>query len=154
MRNKKAKICDPNEFVTSPGVRLQVNYRPSVLSDGSVELVEDGKVDVQDFIDSFRDQTDMAYIVNRLMMGDTSVLTQKQPMFGDFTKMPQSYAEALQMVLDAEQQFNSLPLEVRNSFENDYKRWFASAGNEDWFEKMKPVLPDQKVESEVVVDES
>lgn len=140
MRNKNACVSDPNSFVTSSGSRYRSIFSPIVCPDGTIQLVESGKEDIQQYIDSFRDLTDMTYILQRMAAGDTSVLNQKEPMFGDFTNMPQTYAEALQLVIDREAQFMKLPLEVRNKFDNDFRKWFAQSGSEEWFEKMDSVI--------------
>lgn len=140
MRNKNAIVSDPNDFFTSSGDRYRIIYEPIICPDGTIELVESGKDDIQEMIDSFRDQTDMTYILQRMAAGDASVLNQKQPMFGDFTSMPKTYAEALQLVIDREKQFMALPLEVRKQFDNDFKKWFAQSGSEEWYEKMSSVI--------------
>lgn len=136
MRNPNACVSDPNKFVTNPGDKYHILYSPVVNSDGTINLIESGKDDIQEMIDSYREQTDMSYILQAMANGDTSVLSHKQPMYGDFTDMPKTYAQALQMVIDAETQFNKLPLDIRNKFDNDYKQWFAQAGSDEWFKKM------------------
>ena len=107
MRNEFAKVFDPNSFSTNPGDRYHTIYSPKIKQNGIIQLVESGKEDIQEMIDSFRDSTDMAFIVNRLMAGDTSVLNQAPAMYGDFTDMPKTYAEALQMVIDAREESKS-----------------------------------------------
>lgn len=155
MRNPNARVSDPNSFVTSSGDRYHIEYSPIVRDDGTILLKESGKVDIQEMIDSYREQTDMSFILKRMALGDTSVLTQKEAMFGDFTSMPKSYAEALQLVIDSEAKFMKLPLDVRNAFDNDFRKWFATSGNADWYEKMSPVIPkDESVNDEVQSDES
>lgn len=140
MRNKNAMVSDPNDFFTCSGDRYRIIYEPIIRPDGTIELVESGKDDIQEMIDSFRDQTDMSYILGRMAAGDTSVLNQKQPMYGDFTSMPKTYAEALQLVIDREKQFMALPLDVRKQFDNDFKKWFSQSGSEEWYEKMSSVI--------------
>lgn len=157
MRNKSAKVSDPNVFISCPGSRIHVLFSSSIEPDGSFVLVKTGEEDIQDLIDSYRSSCDMTYILKQLALGNTAVLSQKEPMYGDFTEMPKSYAEALQVVMDAEQKFSKLPLDVRNAFDNDFKKWFASSGSEDWFKKMDSVLVHEQVEddvSEVNSDES
>ena len=140
MRNKNAKVSDPNSFVSCSGEEFHIEYSPKVNVDGTISLVESGKTDINEYINSFRDSTDMSYILSRLAAGDTSVLNPKTPFYGDFTEVPKTYAEALQMVIDGEKHFMQLPLDVRNQFDNDYRQWFAQAGSEDWMTKMNPVL--------------
>lgn len=149
MRNNNAKVSDPNEFVTCNGSDVHITYSPKVLDNGVIKLVPSGKENIQEKINSFRDQCDISYILKRLQLGDTSVLNNKVPNYGDFTSAPKSYAEALQCVIDAEKKFYDLPLDTRNLFDNDYRQWFATAGSPDWLDKMgvKPavdVKPDEK----------
>ena len=152
MRNKKAKVSDPNKFVTSAGNKDHILYSPKVLDSGVIKLIESGKENIQDKINSFRDTCDMSFIIQRLAMGDSSVLNKKLPNYGDFTQMPKSFAEALQLVINAEKEFYDLPLDTRNKFDNDYKQWFAQAGSEAWLDKMgiglaKDVEPEEKEEA-------
>lgn len=144
MRNKNACVSDPNIFFTDSGDRYHILYSPIVEPDGTVLLVESGKEDIQEMINSYRDQTDMTFILQRMAAGDTSVLNQKEPMYGDFTNMPRTYAEALQLVIDREAQFMKLPLDVRKQFDNDFRKWFAQSGSEDWYNKMSSVIPKQE----------
>lgn len=159
MRNKKACVPDVNSFHTDPGDCYHTLFSPSVDPDGSIQLIPSGKVDIQEQIDSFRDQTDMSFIIKRLQMGDTSVLSDKEAMYGDFTNMPKTYAEFLQKQIDAQNAFMQLPLDIRNKFDNDFMKWFATSGSDGWFDKMKDYFyPDgvpveEKVE-EVKIDES
>lgn len=138
MRNKNAKVSDPNKFVTDPGEKFRIEYSPKVMPDGTIELQESGKIDIDAFINSQRDQTDMAYILKQLSLGNTNVIQKGSPMFGDFTDpdLPKTYAEALQLQIDAAKSFYMLPVDVRAKFENDFNRYFAQAGTDEWFDKL------------------
>lgn len=155
MRNKNAKVSDPNKFITCNGSDTHITYSPKVLESGIIKLVPSGKENIQDKINSFRDQCDISYILKRLQLGDTSVLNNKVPTFGDFTEVPKSYAEVLQCVIDAEKKFYDLPLDTRNLFDNDYRQWFATAGSPEWLDKMgvKPEVDVVAKESEKEVTE-
>lgn len=143
MRNKNAKVSNPNDFVTCPGDEIQILYSPVIAPDGSMDLVPSGKENVQDYINSFRDSCDMDWILSRLQLGDTSVLGMKFPLYGDFSAMPKTYAEVLQLVIDGQKDFEALPVDVRKEFDNDFSKWFATAGSGEWMSKMSSVLPDQ-----------
>lgn len=136
MRNKNAKVSDPNSFVSDPGSPIRTTYSARINENNVIEVVPSGKEDFQAYIESFRDQTDMAYILKQLSLGDASVLNQTPAQYGDFTQMPHSMLEAMQMQLDAERQFNTLPLDVKSKFNNNYREWCSSAGTDAWFEKM------------------
>lgn len=100
----------------------------------------------------------MHYIIAQLKNGNTSVINRRPMMYGDFTDAPKTYAQALQMVLDGRATFDSLPLSVRNKFDNSFEKWFATAGSSDWLSAMSPdsdPVPsdsDSPVESEVIND--
>lgn len=135
-------VSDPGSYITCPGSEEHVIYSPKVNPDGTFSLVESGRESIKDKINSFREQTDIAYIIKRIQLGDTSVL-RTDGVYGDFTQMPKTFAEALQLQIDGEKQFMSLPLDVRNAFDNDFRKWFATAGSDDWMVKMQPVFPDE-----------
>lgn len=136
MRNKNAKVSDPNKFFTCEGEEYKIEYSPHVMPDGTIELEVSGRINIKEYINSQREQTDMSYIMKQIALGNTAVLNESAGMYGDFTGMPKSYAEALQLRIDAENSFYKLPVDVRNKFENDFNRYFATAGSDEWFEKL------------------
>ena len=135
MRNPKAKIVDPNIYHSCPGDTYHIEYSAQILSNGNILLKESGKEDIQAKIDSYREQTDMAYILRQLMLGDTSVL-RDGAMYGDFTVMPNNMLDAMQLMLDGERAFYELDLETRQKFDNNFRQWMISAGSEEWLKKM------------------
>lgn len=139
MRHPAASVSDPNTFASCFGESFHIRYSPRVLENGEIKLVESGKDDIKAMINSFRDSTDMSFILKRLAVGDTSVLNHHPGIFGDFTQMPTTYAEALQLVIDARHEFNALPLDVKNLFNNDYRQFLASAGTPEWAEKLSSI---------------
>lgn len=155
MRNKNARVPDPNSFVSNPGDRFHIEYSAEVQKDGTINLVECGKTDIQEYIQSFKDKTDMAYILKMLALGDTSVLSAKIPFYGDFTECPSTMIEWQQRLLDGKRAFESLPLDVRNTYDHDLNKFLADLGSDHWREVMKDFLPqqDKPVESsEVIAD--
>lgn len=154
MRNKQARVPDDfSVFTSPPGDLFHDVLTPSFRSDGTIELTVTDRVDIKKEINSHRDETDMAFILSRLMAGDDSVLDSRPPMYGDFTQLPNSYAEMLNLVLDGERYFDSLPLDVRNKFDNDHAKWFSTIGSDSWVSAMGLVRPvDQAVSSVVKPD--
>lgn len=136
MRNEKARVSDPKDFVTNPGNDEKVIYSSKVLDDGSIILTPSGKQNVKEYINSFVDQTDIAYIIRQLQLGDTSVLNSRTPMYDDFTGAPKDLRQAMQIMLDGERAFYDLPLDTRQKFDNDFRKWLVSAGSDDWAVKM------------------
>lgn len=145
---------------SNPGEKLKPVYKGSYAPDGSIRLTKVDEIDIQSEIQSHLYQTDMQYIVNRLLNGDTSVLNNQSPVFGDFTTFPKSYSECIQKVIDAENMFATLPQDVRDQFGNDWAKWLSQTGTEKWLTAMgielpSTVVPDvsrEKLVSEVISD--
>lgn len=137
MRHKHSRVPDDFSAFKSPsGDLFHDILTPSFRPDGTIELKVSDSVDIKKEINSHRDETDMAFVLSRLMAGDDSVLNPRPPMYGDFTQFPKSYVEMLNLVLDGERYFNSLPLDVRKNFDNDRGKWFATIGSESWLDSM------------------
>ena len=153
MRNKYAKVSDPNSFITCPGSPENILYEAKVKFDGSIDVVPCGKENIQDKIESFRDQTDMSYIIKQLQLGNAQVLSATPGEFGDFTKAPKNMAEALQIQIDAEKAWYNLPVDIRAKFDHDFNRWLVAAGSDEWNAKMFPSATNEPGEAPVASEE-
>lgn len=137
----KNKFPDSKKFVTCAGSKYKTEYSPVVEKDGSITLRPVGKIDFHAYIQSFKEQTDIHYIVNKIASGDTSML-RFDGVYGDFTQYPKTLAEVLQLQIDSNKLFNSLPVEIKQKFSNDPNKFFAQSGTEEWFKTISPVLGD------------
>ncbi len=116
----------------NPGNPVKVLYSPKFASDGSMELVEAGKENLYDYIQSFKESVDINVILKRFAKGDVTALQRRQAMFGDFSDAPATYAEALNSMIVAEQYFNSLPLETRAKFNHNFHTFLVSLDRPDF----------------------
>lgn len=124
MRNKEAKIPNIESIHTFSGSPVRPILEPRF--DGTItKLVSVGEENIQDRIEAEAPYTDINYMLNRLSLGDISVLSQKRPMYGDFTGLPSDPIEALNLVHQSEFAFSQLSSEEKLKFNNDWKRWFA-----------------------------
>lgn len=132
---------DDGKYTTEPGSPIHDLYSAKVEKDGSVSLIKVGEENIQEKIDAAKDSTDIATIVAYYnQTGDESVLKRYVPVFGDFSKLPNSLAEFLQLRIDSENFFNALPSEIKKEFDNDSNKFFAQAGEKEWIEKLQPVI--------------
>lgn len=106
--------------------------------------MESGTVDLQERIQAQAPSTDLAFMIKRLKLGDNSVLTNKQPLYGDFTQFPSNGSELVNTLLHAEYAFNQLPVEERKKNGYDYRSWLSSI--------VSPVSPPFKPVEEPVVE--
>lgn len=151
MRNDKACVSDPNSFVTDPGSDVKILYSSKILPNGMIRLTPNGKESISEKINAQKGYTDINYIINRLMAGDNSML-REGAVYGDFTQVPKSLAESLQIIIDGQAKFDALPLDVKNKFNNNYYQWIMESGSVPWMEKMN--IPIQKIVEEVKEEES
>lgn len=135
------------------GDKMKPVYKGSYSPDGSVRLTKVDEIDLQAEIQSHLYETDMQYIMSRLLNGDTSVLNNQSPMFGDFTTFPRSYSDCIQRVIDAENMFSQLPQDVRDQFGNDWAKWLSQTGTDKWMSVMGFDIP-ATVDSDVSPDTS
>lgn len=134
------------KFVASvSGEPIRIIYSPAVNKDGSISIVASGKEDFQAYIQSFLPSTDIAYIMASVSAGDFSVLNRLSGAYGDFTKVPKTYAEFLQLQIDAKKTFDKLPVEVKQKFDNDVNKFMVNAGENDWFDKLGIKFNDEDI---------
>lgn len=125
MRNKFAGVSDPHSFISCSGERIHTLYDSRF--DGSrVVLEESGSFDLQERINSFAPYTDISYMLNRLKVGDNSVLSCRPALYGDFAGMPDNPTDAINIYHGAERAFSMLSAEEKLTFNNDFRVWLAS----------------------------
>ncbi len=157
MRNKFAGVSDPHSFISCSGDRIHTLYDSRF--DGSrVVLEESGSFDLQERINSFAPYTDISYMLNRLKLGDNSVLSSRSPLYGDFSGMPDNPADAINIYHGAERAFAMLSSEDKIAYNNDFRVWLASlmAGSTSAHSPVadpNPVLDDKNVVDDKKVED-
>lgn len=131
------------KFITECGSFIQPEYEYKIV-DGIKMLVRTGEKNVQDYIDSFEQSTDINYVISRFLAGDTSVMNPYDPQYGDFTHVPKTLAEAHQRVLDAEKFFNGLPKEIKEKFDNSSDKFWTQYDSPYFREVFKDFAPNNE----------
>lgn len=148
-------FCDEKkaaEFATCPGSPLHAIYKPVVGKDGTIELEVSGYENTDEKIASFEESCDIHTLIKRFNEGDLTALNKRQGMYGDFTNMPKNMAEMLQLQIDARIAFDSLDVETKKKFDNDLNKFLATAGDEEWAEKLGIVQPEVEEVKEGVAE--
>lgn len=113
------------KFITCPGSRFHTHY-DSRFDGRRVVLVESGVSDIQEAIEAYGRYTDLHYMLHRLSVGDSSVVSARVPMYGDFSGLPTNPVDAINIVNSAEQAFGQLSIDERATYNNDFRAWLAS----------------------------
>ena len=99
---------DPHgRIFANPGNRKRQKYRTRYNDIGQLELVPNGQDDIYDMIQSHAESVDIDTILSKFVAGDPDALAKTQGTFGDFTNLPTSYAEMLNVINESEQFLNS-----------------------------------------------
>lgn len=122
---------------SSSGSPLKQNYSSYYDDDGVLNLIPDGESNLYDEIQSHAKSCDISLLVDRYLSGDGTALSRAQGFYGDITSMPKNFAEAMNLMNQAEEDFKNLPKDIKDSFSNDYRQFLAQVGSPEWFAKMK-----------------
>lgn len=116
----KTQFRKPERFLSNPGSPVKILYGPEFDDKGRMNLVEKGRENLYDFIQSFKESVDIHVLLKRFSNGETDVLSQIQGFYGDFSEFPRTYADLLNTVNEGEAFFNGLPVEVRSKFGHSF----------------------------------
>lgn len=151
---------DRQRVLSEPGQREKVTYGGHYDDKGRVVLEEIGRVNLYDEIQSHADSVDIHVLMQRYKNGDPEALSRAQGLYLDATVFPKTYAEALNHMADMERSFMSLPVEVREKFNNSFSEFLASSGESDFMERLglvesgiqpletEPAIPSEEDKSE------
>ena len=96
---------------------------------GKKELKVSGKTDIYEKIQESKDGTLLYNILERYTAGDIEVLNKRQGMYGDVTNLPTNLAEAQQLIIEAENTFKNLPIDIRREFNHSITEFMAGIEN-------------------------
>lgn len=124
------------------GQDLHIEYEPDYLEvirkDGTKELEEVGQTNIYEQIQSYAEQCKIENILHAAAMGDLSAFNQRETTYADATTLPKSLMEAQNLVLRMKQEFETMPLEVREIFNNSPEMYVNMMGTEEFNQKMAP----------------
>lgn len=145
---------DARERVTAnPGSTVRVLYSPKFDAKGVMSLVESGKENLYEFIQSHKESCDIHVILERFARGDVSALERVQGTYGDFSNMPRTYADMLNLVHSAEDAFSNLPVDERAKYGHSFERWLVEFSPEpDKVVDTQPAKPPVEQVVEQVAD--
>ena len=124
MRLYTYRIPNVGDVLTSPGTRTETLFTPK-FNGSEIILVKSGTVDVQERIESYAPYCDLRYMLTQLRLGDRSVISSKQPLYGDFFGLPSHPVDAINFIQDVQYTFDRLPDETKKACNNDWRVYFT-----------------------------
>lgn len=116
--------------LSNVGSGMKDTYKMHVDDDGKRELRKSGTYNLYAEIQSYKDSVSIDYILSRFVNGDESALSRVQGIYGDFTEMPKTMAELQQRIIDAEDLFYQLPLDIRSQYNHSPSEFYAQLDSE------------------------
>lgn len=116
---------DRKRFPAPCGSRYAKRYQKTV--DG--ELMQAGVEDVYDSIQKAALGITLSDLIRRAENGDTSAIGEVVPSYADLSNAPKDLLEAHTMLCAARVSYDSLPLELRNSFGNSFDKFIAACAD-------------------------
>lgn len=132
-------------FFTPSGSKIRRIYEPRFTETGARILVCVGKESIHDFIQSFKESTDMNVIMKRFMLGDTGVLNSNHGFYANVVGAPKTLSEFLNAQIMSNQLFEKLPIDVRAAFGNDVNKFFMTYGSPEWMDTVNKFIRTEDV---------
>lgn len=149
---------DVHEHVyTEPGSPIKIEYQLRII-DNHEEIVETGKSNLYEYIQSHADSVDISKILERCaLIDDYSLLNRMPAQFMDVTEMPKTLAEAFAQVQDAKNFFDRMPMEIKEKYNQNYLEFISDIGTDRFTKNVSDFLDTLKKTEKVkenAVDES
>ena len=127
----------PQHYHAPSGEHIEIRHSAHIKENGRRILLPDQKVAIFDLIQSHKEECEIENIIRRAVEGDYNALNAVNGTFADITNCPSSIAEAQQYIIDAKNEFEKLPKDVKAKFEYNPEIYIAEMANDTqtWLEK-------------------
>lgn len=126
----------PKTIPVPTGTEFETEYNIELDRNGHKVLIEAGKTNVYDIIQESYESTKIANIVQRATYGDPYVLQARNGQYIDISEMPTSLAEMQNLITKAKNEFDKLPIEIKEKFDNSAEIYIASYGSKEFYNKL------------------
>lgn len=147
----KTPYSKSERFFTSVGSPIKLIYKLASDDIGKLDLIEAGKENLYEYIQSHADSCDIHVILDRFCNNQEALNERLQRANGtycDLSNMPTTFAEVLQKVIDGENYFNELPVDIKSKFNFSAAEFVAAIGTPKYFDILGVKPTEQKVEVE------
>lgn len=114
--NERYVYSRDRSATTPTGDRHRPIFRKAKSAEGLPTLVEVGRQDLQEVIDSFAHSCDICTLIKRYEAGDSSVLARVQGVYADVTDLPNDLMTAHEILNNARRTYDSLTEEQKRDF--------------------------------------
>lgn len=113
---------------TPSGNKIQPTYSKQIIN-GVRQLTKTGETNIYDKIQESKDECDVKKIIERYIKGDVEALNKNVLKYGDMSILPKSLNELNQIKINAENEFKSFPVDLREQFDNSCDKFLYEIEN-------------------------
>lgn len=133
----RTKWDETEKIYTNPGSPDKVVYGATLDPKTKNLIVEPkAKESLYDYINSFADSVNLNVLISRFVNGDKEVLLKRAANYIDITGVPDNLNDYVNYMVNADALFDTLPVEVKEQFNNNRLLFSSQIGTEDWKQKM------------------
>lgn len=137
MAEKKVVTKDCSNFFAEhescPGRQDIPNLIESYDDSGVYTVIESGSFNIQDKINLFKDDVEIYNILRRVGDGERDLLDRSKGSYLDITALPTNLHEAHAAMRNAQEFFQTLPVDVRKQYNNNFRQFIADYGSDQFF---------------------
>lgn len=149
----KYRTCDDRfRHFSEPGSMIEKTYEGYYDLDGVLQLKETGEHNIYLDTQADADACDINLLIARYMAGDESALNRVKGYYADISNLPTNIHDVYNIIKRAERDFEALPVEVKERFDNTFEKFLFTAGTSDWHDRTGIEEPVKEEEKEVKSD--
>lgn len=131
------RYARPKKTTVPTGNGYKNKYHMELDKTGHKYLVKDEPENIYILIQSHAEEVKIENIIARAMAGDETALNKVQGQYMDTTKNPKNLADLQNTMIKMRQDFEKLPTEIKQKFDNDYHVYISTFGSNEWEKNMK-----------------
>lgn len=128
--------------ISNAGDRKRIVKAGVLNNKKQIVVKEKGHEDLYAYINSFADSVNIHVLLARFANGDKEALLQRAGAFIDISALPTNINEFVELYHNGESYFNSLPIEIKEKFNNNMTEFISKIGSSE-FNDIMSVSPDE-----------
>ena len=120
------------EVKSNPGSPIRNIYGSKLDKNKNIIIEKKGEENLYAYINSFAESVDINVLLARFANGDKEALLQRAGAYIDIAAMPTNINEFLEYSRNAQALFDTLPIEIKQKFNNNVVEFISSIGNDEW----------------------
>lgn len=128
--------------ISNAGDRKRIVKAGVLNNKKQIVVKEKGHEDLYAYINSFADSVNIHVLLARFANGDKEALLQRAGAFIDISALPTNINEFVELYHNGESYFNSLPIEIKEKFNNNMTEFISKIGSTE-FNDIMSVSPDE-----------